>query len=91
MKAITLGAGVRWRIARILNCLPWTCWSELVLWAMDIDGTNQRALRPCFAVGECKRDRDEPSLGVCYCGKFASPQVRAVWAQARAREEGATP
>lgn len=67
------GEGIRWRIAHLLNRLPWTCWTNLVCWA--IDGRRpDTGYVPGFKAGlACRADLD--ACGVCYCGKLRTPAL----------------
>jgi hypothetical protein len=69
---------VRWTVAHHLNHLPWTCWANLVSWAMHSrpllsrDGDDMRQDWMCA--------RDAADCGHCYCGKItaAEEQRRAM-------------
>lgn len=62
---------IRWRIAKQLGKLPWTCWASLVHWALGDDDTS---IKTCFDDSyECK-DFDNSETGRCYCGKFERPE-----------------
>lgn len=58
----------RWWLIRLLNRLWFTCWADLVSWAM---GSHDKALRMCFDQRPCRRDLGR--LSSCYCGKVHLP------------------
>ncbi|HEX9334545.1 MAG TPA: hypothetical protein VF892_01620 [Pseudonocardiaceae bacterium] len=61
----------RWRVAYVLNRLPWQCWPTLVGWALD--GKRGHGSRPRLtgSTQDCRVDADQ--TGACYCGKFRHP------------------
>lgn len=58
---------MRWRIAHLLDRLPWTCWTNLVTWAL---GWNP--LREIGQTDMCRRDAAESGDGCCYCSKISA-------------------
>ena len=61
---------MRWRLAHLLDRLPFTCWASLVSWAMRGHGYT---LRRCVDQRDCRRDAAEGKFGDCYCGKISLP------------------
>lgn len=64
---------VRWSIAYHLNRLPWTCWANLVSWAM-----RSRPLIDRNGDGDVRQDwmcRTATECGRCYCGKVATDKA----------------
>lgn len=57
----------KYRLAHVLNWLPWMCWSKLVAWVEY----GQEPLRDCGQDWGC----GEPAWGEnrCYCGKVRAP------------------
>lgn len=68
----TIAVKARWKLARALNRLPFTCWASLVSWALgdrplvDLSG-NEDDVR---INSMCRNDADR--CGRCYCGKIAT-------------------
>lgn len=60
---------VRWTVAHNLNRLPWTCWANLVSWAL-----HSRPLVDRHGDGDIRQDSicrsDAANCGRCYCGKI---------------------
>jgi hypothetical protein len=62
---------LRWWAAWQLNRLPWTCWANLVSWAL-----HSRPLVDRNGDGDVRQDwmcRSDSACGRCYCGKIAVP------------------
>jgi len=62
----------RWAFAKLLGRLPWTCWADLGVWALDghAIGGPPRPLPPVGAVRgrQCQAEGGRPgSLGSCWC------------------------
>lgn len=65
---------VRWTVASWLNRLPWTCWTNLVSWAL-----HSRPLFARFGDGDIRQDRMcryDLANGPCYCGKLSAEAPR---------------
>lgn len=70
----TVAANIRWRVARVLNLLPSTCWVDIVQWALDgrkVHGRGPGAVRNFGAT--CRRESRTHRDRSCYCGKFRAP------------------
>lgn len=72
-------AHLRWRIAYLLNRLPWTCWAELVQWVrrdksdrLYLTWGERMPAQPGGLV--CRRESLTHRDGSCWCGKFRDPQ-----------------
>jgi hypothetical protein len=59
----------RWWFADLLNRLPWTCWANLVSWAL-----GSKPLYDRHGDGDIRMDwicrTDFENCGACYCGKL---------------------
>jgi hypothetical protein len=74
---IPLRDKIRWRVAQVLDWLPFTCWPNLVTWA-------QRDQRwPALAGRSCRQDAAR--TGTCYCGKLGEQSPRAEARRAKRR------
>lgn len=64
----------RWKLVPLLNRSSRTCFAELYDWA-----TNHRRgdLRKAFDAAQCRAEGRDPKCGVCWCGKFMLPEMRA--------------
>jgi hypothetical protein len=67
---------LRWWAAHRLNRLPWTCWVDLVDWALDGRARQLAAAVRPRAQQSCRADRD--TLGCCYCGKLRADLTAAL-------------
>ena len=75
-------ARLRWRIADLINLLPWTCWPRIVTWALD--GRTVHGDGPGLFSSTGKSCRAESRVHrdcACYCGKFRD---KARWTEAEA-------
>jgi len=62
-----LKAWLRWRVACALDHFPDTCWTELVLWALNDDRPLAEAFELRHSVKRCTKLRGQP----LFCGKCA--------------------
>ena len=57
------GTKRRWWVARQINRIPGTCWTDICCWAVGYTGLRDiRSKQVCL--------KDAYSDGTCYCGKF---------------------
>lgn len=60
---------IRYRIADVLNRLPGTCCTKLVMWV-----EFRHPLRDTRVDAVCFADGGDPSWPCCYCGKRMKPE-----------------
>jgi len=81
----------RWWIAFKVKHLRWSCWSDLVQWAIDADpdqGTLRQAAR---GARSCAVSADIARNGVCYCGKIRYPEFDRFCCGRPTRPPGSAP
>ena len=65
----------RWNVAYLLNRLPWTCWADLVSWALRPKASSSPRLYDLSGNEDDVRIksmcRQASEDGRCYCGKVA--------------------
>ena len=62
---------LRWRVAALLNRLPWTCWPRIVTWALD--GRKIHGEGPGLFANSSRSCREESLTHPdreCWCAKF---------------------
>lgn len=66
---------IRERVALVLDQLPWTCWTMLVVW-YEFGGL--RDLLAAFGNGRCRLDAVQPQcLGTCWCHEVVTARHAA--------------
>jgi hypothetical protein len=63
---------LRWRLAYLLNRVPWVCWADLVSWVMQTHPALSRSLLECGS-RSCREEARTHRDRACYCGKFRQP------------------
>lgn len=59
----------RWRVAYILDRLPWFCWAELVWWVQNKGTETEKSLGACGS-RSCREEAQTHRDRSCWCGKF---------------------
>jgi hypothetical protein len=67
---IPVNLKVRWRVAHVLNWLPFTCWARLIDWVLNKNGVRGHGLRALRVDGTCLADAER--IGACRCGKLSA-------------------
>jgi hypothetical protein len=62
---------IRWKIAGLLNRLPWFCWADLVSWAL-----NGKVKPLPEYVSNARECQSEGETSNCWCAKFCTAEFR---------------
>ena len=62
---------LRWRIATLINRLPWLCWADLVSGALD-----GKTKAPSEYVANARQCQTEGETSNCWCARFCTTEFR---------------